>query len=399
LKDEGVSLEKVSLKTKSREIPTCGDTPSAINELKRFWKSGLFPRLYSILLGRGDVKLKPVILKLVSFLPVFNRDFLSNPKSLVSLGVWQECPKNFDLLQKQEKYFPGRQILIKTTVDPFGKQNEDEYLLYDENFSEELHLTHKAYIVKKLYQNGNEQKHIGYLVKIRSKDGWVEKESSVVDVESLNNEHCYAGGNSLQFEDAVSCKYESALCRLQCLEIALSLEKLVRKLDFQDEDNASKIQKLCIQELRKVLNITPLQTGLQQGRSKTTRQVEKLVCFGQGHCHGVSSCMAAYLYCFGPILGLQQRYRSGYVFYENEMNPDGSVISSCRVKNNYDRHHWNERSLFPSGETLCCDLSRCGKSPYSLEELTTPIHQAYSMAGRRYPTGKFLFQSDYFRSS
>ena len=60
-------------------------------------------------------------------------------------------------------------------------------------------------------------------------------------------------------------------------------------------------------KLRQTLNITPIQTGLELGRNARTRAAEKLVCFGQGHCHGVSSCMAAYLYVFAPLLGIDQR--------------------------------------------------------------------------------------------
>ena len=36
--------------------------------------------------------------------------------------------------------------------------------------------------------------------------------------------------------------------------------------------------------------------------------------FGQGSCHGCSSTMAAFLYPFTTILGIDLKYRGGYSF-------------------------------------------------------------------------------------
>lgn len=97
--------------------------------------------------------------------------------------------------------------------------------------------------------------------------------------------------------------------------------------------------------------------------------------FGQGNCHGVSSTMAAYLYPFSKMLGIDLKYRGGYSF---------SKASGEPVKNKPERHQWLEFTCRPSMESFICDLFYEGCSQKS-EFLTMPIDIAYDEF--MYPNG------------
>jgi len=363
---------------------------AAIQEIRKVWKSGYLPRFYAALLGKGsDLQLKPLVINLVGKLPIFAPSTMTSPAQLVKRKIWESGPANFDWLQTQSRYPPGRQILFRAPVYPFGTPTEEEYLRYDENLTEN-YVTHKAKIVEEAENH--------FLIEVLNvSNEWKRVEVPKEAVYELNNAHVYFGDDvssrGVLFEDALKNDYTSLLCRLQSLEICFALEEIVKEMDFKSK-NVLNLQIECIKRLRQVLNITPIQSGLVRTRNSRSRDASKLVCYGQGHCHGVTSCMAAYFSVFAPLLGIDQRYRSGYVFYEDERQGDLVLESSC-VKNNYDRHHWNEFTCFPSARSFTCDLSRCGKHPFALSELAQPISESYSMRGNLYPAGKFLFKSRY----
>ena len=90
--------------------------------------------------------------------------------------------------------------------------------------------------------------------------------------------------------------------------------------------------------------------------------------FGQGNCHGVSSTMAAYLYPFSKVLGIDLKYRGGDAF-----GPDDDQ-SVC---NQVERHQWLEVTCRPSMESFILDLWFEGVHSNS-DYLTMPIDIAYS---------------------
>ena len=50
--------------------------------------------------------------------PEFNLESLSDPSMLIKHGIWPEI-KGWEELQSMPRYFPGRDIIVKTTVNPF----------------------------------------------------------------------------------------------------------------------------------------------------------------------------------------------------------------------------------------------------------------------------------------
>ena len=57
--------------------------------------------------------------------------------------------------------------------------------------------------------------------------------------------------------------------------------------------------------------------------------------------------MAAFLYMFGSVLGIDLRYRGGFSFGKN-----GDEL----VRNDVERHQWLEFTCRPSMESFICDL-------------------------------------------
>lgn len=101
------------------------------------------------------------------------------------------------------------------------------------------------------------------------------------------------------------------------LEISFRLAPLIEKLDFNA--NPLKIQLECIETIRSCLDIVTFNKGEEKivlnDRFKVG-SVGKTALFGQGNCHGCSSTMAAFLYPFSKILGIDLKYRGGYSFHK-----------------------------------------------------------------------------------
>ncbi len=72
------------------------------------------------------------------------------------------------------------------------------------------------------------------------------------------------------------------------------------------------------------MNITRLQSGVDRLRDARTQDVGRLITYGQGHCHGLSSTTAAVLLPFAKVLGLFVKYRAGSV-----MRRDGGRCGAC----------------------------------------------------------------------
>ena len=93
-------------------------------------------------------------------------------------------------------------------------------------------------------------------------------------------------------------------------QVALAIESTAAKLDFTNPDRQEIIalQQECVRRMRAQLNITRLQDGVDRRRESRSLDAARLITYGQGHCHGLSSCMAAVLHSFGSILGIDVMY-------------------------------------------------------------------------------------------
>ena len=123
-------------------------------------------------------------------------------------------------------------------------------------------------------------------------------------------------------------------------QVALALEDVATRLDFEGDAEAVVAGQLeCVKRVRQVLNITRLQVrprsppavptkhgatnsavlvvrtvhaaaqdGVDRRRESRSNSVARLITYGQGHCHGLTSCMAAVLHAFSPVLGIDVAY-------------------------------------------------------------------------------------------
>ena len=76
--------------------------------------------------------------------------------------------------------------------------------------------------------------------------------------------------------------------------------------------------------------------------------------------------MAAFLYPFTSLLGIDLKYRGGYSFASGES-----------VSNSIERHQWLEFTCRPSMKTFTCDLWYDGMNDYSGDCITWPIEKVY----------------------
>lgn len=155
-------------------------------------------------------------------------------------------------------------------------------------------------------------------VDVETEDDGVETHVfSRQDIERWNQPHTFRVDGPRHrkmwgFEDGITADYGGPLLKAKMSEIAYHLDPLVQSLDWDAEASRSPEQALvnvqtqqrCVAEMRRLLDITRLQDGVDRDRYVRDQQVGKLVTFGQGHCHGLSSVMAAALYPFSRILGI-----------------------------------------------------------------------------------------------
>lgn len=57
------------------------------------------------------------VLSLLRMAPDFNLESLSDPSMLIKYGIWKEI-KGWEELQTMPRYFAGRDIIVKATVNP-----------------------------------------------------------------------------------------------------------------------------------------------------------------------------------------------------------------------------------------------------------------------------------------
>jgi len=181
--------------------------------------------------------------------------------------------------------------------------------------------------------------------------------------------------------------YSPSAAQAKLCEISLVLAPIVSRLDFTaSAHDCEEVQKEAVRAVRSCLNIVSFATwrGVDRGRTGRTDSALKLAINGQGQCHGVSSTMAAFLYPFTKVLGIDLKYRGGYTFYSSE---------ACKVHNSPERHQWLELTFRPSMSTVICDLwleDTSSKGPDS-RFLTLPMEVAYKSF--MYPNGALLLGS------
>lgn len=216
------------------------------------------------------------------------------------------------------------------------------------------------------------------------------------EVLRLNQPHIFAKDSrgALTFEDGLRCDFTSVLARAKLCEVASALEPFVLELDFAGSaEVCQSLQLKAVEAVRKCLNITTFQQGLDRSRhSAMCDDIARFACNGQGHCHTVSSTMAAFLYPFSSVLGIDVMYRGGYSW--DNVNDSDQCATAVEVADAPERHQWIEFTTRPSMQSFACDLWVADKR--GADALRWPVCEAYMQ--RMYPHGKFNIKQRYLQA-
>ena len=236
-------------------------------------------------------------------LPVISPQRLEgNPDLLMEVGLWPSLPSAWSAMMSSPRYFPGREVLVK--VDSMKDGGDG--------------VTKMATIVKVTKDKVNVK------VKEHSETLSVSREELCL----LNHPHNFyfeQATGKLRLEDGLHCDYKSKLVKGKLAEICLNLAPLVEKLDFCEKETCEELQKEAIRKIRGCLNMVTFQKGVDRKRIARTDNAGKLAVNGQGHCHGVSSTMAAFLLPLAPLLGIDLKYRGCFTFHDGQSGPNNAV--------------------------------------------------------------------------
>ena len=233
---------------------------------------------------------------------------LQTPDLLVKYKIWPEI-KGWEELQEMPRYFPGRNILVKTTVNNLTRS--PDYQSFDPRQSQK-YVTHNAV----LEGISPDKKH--FTVSVRGASDLIKV--PVEETLQLNQPHIFAKdvNGDIVLEDSLLFGVKSHSAKAKLLEMAIKLAPLVEELDFRgDADAIYDVQIRAIKVIRSCCDFIANNVGTEKimhPDRATTGTVGRISLKGQGNCHGCSSVIGSYLYHFAPLLGLDVKYRSGYSF-------------------------------------------------------------------------------------
>lgn len=156
-------------------------------------------------------------MKLIRISPDFGLDSLSTPQMLQATGIW-EGPRGWDDLQMMPRYFPGRNILIKTKV--VIDHDLANYMSYDQ--TGESFVTHRATLI------GMDTATNTFQVEVDGKeDGPISV--PVAETLELNQAHVFAHDvkGDLVLEDSLIFATKGKSEKAKLIEMAFKLAPLM----------------------------------------------------------------------------------------------------------------------------------------------------------------------------
>ena len=377
-----------TLSTEQREAATCVHDPTtqAVTQFRHLMANP--EKLQQMYSGQHKAESSA----LFGALPVLSPATLQNESILLAHDIWTQPPLGLADMRQAPRYFEGRTGVLLPVVGVGSNPNDcDTYLklLDDSEGGKEKFTTHRTRLIQvdgKTMQvavetcGGGEQ-----VLEVQSDEVTALNQPHVLPL----NEGAAAEkrAHTLQLEDGLVCDYTLPMMKAKMMEIALTLEPLVQQLHFcsedgQEQEKAVEVQLMCIRAIRNCLDVVSFQRGRERDRNSDS--IHKMALHGQGHCHTLSSLMAAFLYPWQALLGVDLRYRGGYSLHADAAGKatwNGMLLES--VSNTIELHHWLEYSLRPQMCSFVCDLwvqdgdmhRRGGcESEYWL---AAPIEQAY----------------------
>lgn len=307
---------------------------AAVKELKNVIKSGKLTEYYDAAIGYSktgtvDPVLQKKALDLFAALPAINP--ASGPEAFVAAGLWTQAPKNVDLLDNAARYLPGRQVMVRTTIDPNIDGSRSAFLAFKEGGTTAV--TYRAHL---LGEEGDK-----FLVKVdgRNEPLKVPKTEIFALNQPIDLETCrkvrtqYGTGYVVSDWWQNVADYNSPLMKAKVAEAAILMDDLVAKLDFgkakteraggaigvlfgrgSGGENMVEVQKQCTKIIHDVIDMKypsgPNELLYARGRQHVS-DCGRAATRGIGMCREQASVMFAMLQPFSKALGFDTQFIDG----------------------------------------------------------------------------------------
>lgn len=343
---------------------------AAVRQMRELISSNRLAAHYEAAIGKEETPLKTEAMALFKALPKLNDK--TTVEDMVAFGFWTKAPQGIEALQTSARYLPGRQIMVETTVDA-DASNEQTFLSYKEGGRKAR--TYRATLVG---ESGN-----NFLVKVDGRDEPLEFPKE--HVYRLNQPHVFQGDS---FSIGPKVDANSPFLKAKWAEAAIRMDALVGQIDFTRNkaapsnfwhaSNAStgtcELQRKCVRVVHDVIDMKYPSGSVYQEPGRTSggdagRQAVR----GIGVCYEQAAVMAAMLYPFRSLLGVDVQFISGSG-YRHLTGPGKDPF-------NGPGHGWLQLTYRPSMEMRICD--RTWMQP------DHPADRAYSRWGDRYPGGHY----------
>ena len=311
---------------------------------------------------------------LTSYLPPIDvRTLLQEPQLLVRCGAWSDVPTGFYKMLESPRFFPGRRVLVKAQV--CTNSSSDTFLQYDAHHLGQPHTTWRAHIVRLIGATGVE-------VALEACTGGIHTMIvSRKEIEEWNQRHQFPRGvgTKVLFEDGLWVDYHRPLTKAKLWEIGCLLAPLAKAIDFTRLDDCVELQKQVVETVYRAIDMNTFQRDEndeltadgEHARAQSRYcgdNIARFACGGQGHCHTVTSTLAAMLLPWCDLFGIDLKYRGGCTIHN-----DGALCDST------ESHQWLECTFRPTMESVVLDCYKEDRRRDG-QYINLPISRAYKTA-------------------
>jgi hypothetical protein len=279
-------------------------------ENKKLVEKGVLKEMYTAFATGNGFKRQEAA-RLFSALPLLTPTLLYDPMKLVELGIWKEIPTAWHAANQSCRYFAGqRNILVRAPVEnlssspafltiPSGHRKKGEKsnnLLYTTLWTQIINIEKEVCVVNIESTNSCGKSVKPYRLRVKKSE--IERMNQPqLFPKSPRNDTAYI------FEDGLCIDYKSPIVRAKMCEISIRLSDLVRELDFDVCTERITLKQIeAIHIIRDCIDMNTFQKD--NGTRERNRErycgndIGRFAVFGQGHCHTVTSVMAAFLWPF-----------------------------------------------------------------------------------------------------
>jgi len=345
----------------------------AVQEFKDLKSSGKLNAMFRAATGATEnAALKTEAMALFNALPAMGPT--SNPQSFVDAGLWVSAPKGIEEMHETARYLPGRQVLVKTTVNSEVFDGND-FLSFDKDGIQGI--TYRATIAGEEGDN--------FLIKI---DGSAEDISiPKAEIFKLNQPHDISstknGEHTYRFGYSTRANYDDAFTKAKVAEAALDIADIVAEIDYTKMATGGSIagfgrktmvelQRKAVRGIHDVINMKyPKGSNWQEPGRVRGSNVGRQAMMGAGVCFDQQGVMLGMLAPFQEALGVDIQAISGGI-YRN-------VKSRGQMPFRGGAHGWLQLTYRPSMELRIIDRT--------WQQADHSADRAYSRYGDRYPAG------------